>query len=51
MNYLIAVKLDDGNEVFCFKSTKARERFIKDLEALEIEYATTEVKDLEVMEG
>jgi hypothetical protein len=43
MKYLVAVLLEDGNQIYQFNSEEDRAGFIKWLEASEIEYSTTEV--------
>jgi len=45
MKYLIAIKTDNDNEIFEFKTEKEREMFIYVIEKMGAEWATSEIEE------
>lgn len=45
MKYLVAVKLEEGSELFGFPTQKDRQEFINELDIMDIECITSEVEE------
>jgi len=44
MIYLVAVKLEEGNDIFQFHKKESRDELIQELKSRGVEYSTTEIE-------